>query len=44
MMKDESLAAARETVEAANQRVKEMQGELDANATVFELRECWGAV
>jgi hypothetical protein len=38
-LKDEALAAARDTVTAANARVREMQGELDANATVFELRE-----
>lgn len=39
VLKDEALAAARDSVEAANARVREMQGELDANATVFELRE-----
>jgi hypothetical protein len=38
-MKDEALAAARDSVEAANTRVRDMQGELDANAAVFELRE-----
>jgi hypothetical protein len=38
-LKDEALAAARDSVEAANARVKEMQDELDANATVFDLRE-----
>ncbi|KIZ06652.1 hypothetical protein MNEG_1304 [Monoraphidium neglectum] len=36
-MKDEALAAARDSVEAANTRVRDMQGELDANAAVFEL-------
>lgn len=37
VQKDEALAAAKDSVEAANQRVREMQGELDANAAVFEL-------
>ena len=51
-MKDEALAAARDRGAAANARVRDMPGELDANAAVFELREwrrrpgrgggCWG--
>ncbi|GBF92750.1 hypothetical protein Rsub_05119 [Raphidocelis subcapitata] len=36
-LKDEALAAARDSVAAANARVRELQGELDANAAVFEL-------
>jgi hypothetical protein len=36
--KDEALAAAADSVDAANQRVRELQTELDANAAVFDLR------
>jgi hypothetical protein len=42
-LKDEALAAARDSVEAANGRVRELQGELDANAAVFDLRARRGA-
>lgn len=39
VQKDEALSAAKDSVAAANARVAELQTELDANASVFELRE-----
>ncbi len=39
VLKEAALEAARESVVAADGRAVEMQGELDANATVFQLRE-----
>ena len=39
VLKDEALLAAKDSVAGANARVAEMQGELDANASVFQLRE-----